>query len=119
MDLALRLDFKGVFAPLADPAYVARVTVDPDLGTICWPNDADVDLVCRRRARSQSASDVTPLSDDRMARELGPRAASGSEFRLQAETTVGRCQPGTYRASARRDSTGFRISESKWNAGAA
>lgn len=31
-----------VFEPLADPAYFARVTVDPELGTVTWPNGADL-----------------------------------------------------------------------------
>ena len=30
-----------VFEPLLDPAYFARVTVDPELVTIVWPNEAD------------------------------------------------------------------------------
>ena len=30
-----------VFRPLLDPAYFARVSVDPELGTIVWPNAAD------------------------------------------------------------------------------
>jgi hypothetical protein len=30
-----------VFQPLHDPAYFARVFVDPELGTIVWPNGAD------------------------------------------------------------------------------
>ena len=34
--------FTGVFAPLADPAYFARVQVDPEIGTITWPSGADV-----------------------------------------------------------------------------
>jgi hypothetical protein len=33
----------GVFAPLQDQAYFARVTVDRDAGTIVWPNGADLD----------------------------------------------------------------------------
>jgi Protein of unknown function (DUF2442) len=32
----------GVFAPLEDPAYFARVELDDELGTIVWPNGADV-----------------------------------------------------------------------------
>jgi hypothetical protein len=32
----------GVFGPLADPTYFARVQVDEELGTIVWPNGADV-----------------------------------------------------------------------------
>lgn len=43
LDLSRHLDFKGVFAPLKDPAYFARVRVDPDGSTICWPNQADID----------------------------------------------------------------------------
>lgn len=30
------------FEPLLDPAYFALVTVDPDLGTVVWPNGADL-----------------------------------------------------------------------------
>ena len=41
--LAPILRFRGVFAPLKDPAYFARVPVDPELGTIVWPNGADID----------------------------------------------------------------------------
>jgi len=41
VDLGPRLTFQGVFASLRDPAYFARVRVNPELGTICWPNDAD------------------------------------------------------------------------------
>jgi len=31
-----------VFEPLKDPAFFARVTVDDELGTIIWPNGADI-----------------------------------------------------------------------------
>ena len=31
----------GVFGPLQDPAYFANVQVDPELGTLVWPNGAD------------------------------------------------------------------------------
>jgi hypothetical protein len=34
--------YTGVFAPLLDPNYFQRVKVDPELGTIVWPNGADV-----------------------------------------------------------------------------
>ena len=33
----------GVFGPLEDPAYFARVTVDPEAGTVVWPNGVDLD----------------------------------------------------------------------------
>lgn len=31
-----------VFEPLRDPAFFARVTVDHELGTVVWPNGADL-----------------------------------------------------------------------------
>ena len=43
VDLAPHLSFLGVFAPLRDPAYFAQVRVDPELGTVAWPNGADLD----------------------------------------------------------------------------
>ena len=32
----------GVFAPLSDPEYFSRVRVDPEGGTVVWPNEVDV-----------------------------------------------------------------------------
>ena len=43
VDIASLVTFEGVFAPLSESGYFARVRVDPDLGTICWPNGADID----------------------------------------------------------------------------
>jgi hypothetical protein len=43
VDLGPLLSFQGVFTPLRDPTYFARVRVNRDLGTICWPDDADWD----------------------------------------------------------------------------
>jgi hypothetical protein len=33
----------GVFAPLQDVAFFKQVRVDPEAGTIVWPNDVDLD----------------------------------------------------------------------------
>lgn len=35
-------EWRGVFEPLRDPAYFARVDVDRDAGTIGWPNGTDM-----------------------------------------------------------------------------
>jgi hypothetical protein len=35
--------FTGVFQPLQDPAFFSQVKVNAELGTVCWPNDADLD----------------------------------------------------------------------------
>ncbi len=43
VDLAPHLSFRGVFGPLRDPDYFAQVSVDPELGTVAWPNGADLD----------------------------------------------------------------------------
>ncbi len=45
VDLAGILSFAGVFEPLRDLAYFARVRVDRELGTIVWPNGADLDPI--------------------------------------------------------------------------
>lgn len=43
VDLKDVIQFSGVFAPLKEPDYFAQVRVNEDTGTICWPNDADLD----------------------------------------------------------------------------
>ncbi|HEU4462013.1 MAG TPA: DUF2442 domain-containing protein [Solirubrobacterales bacterium] len=35
-------DWSGVFAPLSAPAFFAQVELDEELGTIVWPNGADI-----------------------------------------------------------------------------
>ncbi len=34
--------WRGVFEPLADPSYFIQVRVDPEIGTIAWPNGVDM-----------------------------------------------------------------------------
>lgn len=34
--------WRGVFEPLEDPSYFQRVRLDEELGTIVWPNGADI-----------------------------------------------------------------------------
>jgi Protein of unknown function (DUF2442) len=43
VDLAPHLTFCGVFEPLRDHEYFVQVRVDADLGTVVWPNGADLD----------------------------------------------------------------------------
>ncbi len=43
LDLGPVLSFRGVFEPLRDPNYFNRVRVDADLGSVAWPNGADLD----------------------------------------------------------------------------
>jgi hypothetical protein len=53
-----------MFEPLRDPELFHRVAVDPELGTIMWPNGADLD------------PDV--LHGDQPAAETEPPAAAAS-----------------------------------------
>jgi hypothetical protein len=43
VDVATMVRFDGVFAPLRDRDEFRRVCVNPEVGTICWPNGADLD----------------------------------------------------------------------------
>lgn len=43
VNVADLVTFTGVFAPLKDHTYFAEVKVNPEIGTICWPNGADLD----------------------------------------------------------------------------
>jgi hypothetical protein len=43
VDLGRLIDFKGVFEPLQRAEELAKVRVDPEIGTVCWPNGADLD----------------------------------------------------------------------------
>jgi hypothetical protein len=50
VDLTTCLEFKGVFAPLAEPQQFAGVQVDPGLGSVSWPCGADLDPTCSIRS---------------------------------------------------------------------
>jgi hypothetical protein len=45
LDLGKIIRFTGLFAPLRDEEEFAKVRVHPELGTIVWPNGADIDPV--------------------------------------------------------------------------
>lgn len=50
VDIGRMVPFEGVFAALKDPDVFAQVRVDADLGTIAWPNGADLDPVVLHQA---------------------------------------------------------------------
>lgn len=42
VDVSALVPFDGVFEPLANPEFFRQVRVEPDIGTIVWPNGADL-----------------------------------------------------------------------------
>lgn len=42
VDLSYLLEYGGVFEPLRDRDYFARLHADAEAGTIVWPNGADI-----------------------------------------------------------------------------
>ena len=42
VDLSHLLDYGGVFEPLRDVEYFRKLRVEPEAGTIVWPNKADI-----------------------------------------------------------------------------
>ena len=62
INVAALVDFQGVFTPLREPAYFDQVRVDPDLGTIVWPNGADLDpIVLYSIVTGEPLPDFTPV----------------------------------------------------------
>ena len=56
VDIARMVEFTGVFEPLRAPSFFAQAKVNEELGTVCWPNDADLDSdVLPPRARGHAA----------------------------------------------------------------
>ena len=58
VDIAALVPFDGIFAPLKDPAYFRQVRVEPDVGTIVWPNGANIcpDVLCESSESPVSGS---------------------------------------------------------------
>ena len=48
VDVSRRVPFDGVLAPLRDLEYFRQVRVNTELGTIAWPNGADLDPLVLR-----------------------------------------------------------------------
>ena len=42
VDISELVPFDGVFEPLGNADFFRRVRVEPDVGTIIWPNGADL-----------------------------------------------------------------------------
>jgi len=43
VDVSQLIEFEGIFAPLKELSYFNQVQLNPELGTIVWANEADLD----------------------------------------------------------------------------
>jgi hypothetical protein len=43
VDVTQLVEFTGVFEPLREPEFFTKVAVNTELGTVVWPNNADLD----------------------------------------------------------------------------
>lgn len=59
IDLRSQIQFTGVFEPLREETEFRKVRVNPELGTIQWPNEADLDpVVLYSAVTGRSIADV-------------------------------------------------------------
>jgi hypothetical protein len=65
-------EWSGVLEPLGDVAYFSRVTVDPEAGTISWPNGVEMapePLYAEARAKLDDASTSRLSTRDLLGRD--------------------------------------------------
>jgi hypothetical protein len=59
VDLGYLAYLDGVFEPLRDPGFFARLTIEEGGATVCWPNEADIapeTLYAHARRRAAAAA---------------------------------------------------------------
>ena len=72
VDVAVLIQFEGVFASLKDRTEFLKVFVDPELGTICWPNGADLDPdVLYAKVTGEDITVSQPLESQKLHRVPG------------------------------------------------
>ena len=63
VDIRKLVKFKGVFVALKDETFFAKVEVNPEWGTIFWPNGADLDPdVLYSMVTGEEISTATPIT---------------------------------------------------------
>lgn len=62
VDIAQLVPFTDIFEPLSDDMFFRQVAVAPDLGTIVWPNGADVCPEVLYEASQSSSAKITSTS---------------------------------------------------------
>jgi hypothetical protein len=63
VDIRKLVKFRGVFVALKDETFFAKVQVNPEWGTIFWPNGADLDPdVLYSMVTGEEISTATPIT---------------------------------------------------------
>lgn len=100
VDLTQLINFEGIFAPLHQPHFFQQVIVSNDLGTICWPNGADLDPVVLYTAiQPQAPIPIIepPTSTSIYSRDLLPELRRHFGDRIQPELVSARiCHHDNY-----------------------
>jgi len=76
-------EFRGVLAALLDPAFVAKVRVHPEFGTVTWPGELDLDpvvLYCAVRG-IPAPTDETPARTSKASSRENRRGAASKSAR--------------------------------------
>ena len=64
VDVRKLVKFKGIFVALMDESFFAKVDVNPEWGTIFWPNGADLDPdVLYRIVTGEKIPDAAPMEN--------------------------------------------------------
>ena len=63
-----------VFEPLKDPDYFRRAKLDPEAGTVVWPNGADVAPEHLYSMRAEKAPQSRPRSSSRAPRRAAKKS---------------------------------------------
>ena len=80
IDIAANFPMDGVFAPLRDQTFFETVRVEPDVGTIVWPNGADIcPDVLYERSRPLVNAGAPPTQTRTGSSESSTRARQTSE----------------------------------------
>ena len=77
-----------VFEPLREPAYFARVVVDPVAGTVAWPNEADFapEAVYELETEEESTPEVMESSENSRREFKSGRKLSLDEMKREVST---------------------------------
>jgi len=64
VDIRKLVKFTRIFEPLKDETFFAKVDVNPEWGTIFWPNGADLDPdVLYSMVTGEVIPEITPMSN--------------------------------------------------------